>query len=134
MDDLIRKQDAIDAVLKLQRELQMMDSDNGKVISGVQYSIKRIESIQPAQQWNPCSEGLPKKEEDYLLFGKVADDDEEEYQFIGNYDIGCEKFGIWQEQFDRSTLGCLGSEFFEYASVIAWMPLPKPWKGSDEKK
>ena len=84
-------------------------------------------------RWIPVSERLPEEEGDYLLWGKVCED-EEEYQFIGSYDSGCEQFGIWQEQFDRTTLGCLGSEFFEYASVIAWMPLPEPYKAEMESE
>lgn len=78
------------------------------------------------EKWIPCSERLPEEDGDYLLWGKI-DEDEDEYTFIGSYDSGCEEFGIWQEQFDRTTLGCLGSDFFEYASVIAWMPLPSPY-------
>ena len=84
-------------------------------------------------RWIPCSERLPEEEGDYLLWGKVYED-EEEYPFIGSYDSGCEQFGIWQEQFDKTTLGCLGSEFFEYASVIAWQPLPDPYKAEKESE
>ena len=62
--------------------------------------------------------------------GKITED-EENYIFVGEYDSCGEQFGIWQEQFDRATLGCLGSEFFEYSSVLAWMPLPKPYKESE---
>lgn len=82
-------------------------------------------------KWIPVSEKLPEEDGDYLLWGKI-DEDEDEYTFIGSYDSGCEEFGIWQEQFDRTTLGCLGSDFFEYASVIAWMPLPEPYKEESE--
>ena len=79
------------------------------------------------QRWIPVSEGLPKEDGEYLLFGKI-DEDEENYIFIGEYDSCGEQFGIWREQFDRTTLGCLGSECFEYSSVIAWQPLPKPYE------
>lgn len=85
------------------------------------------------QRWIPCSERLPEEEGDYLLWGKVCED-EDEYPFIGSYDSGCEQFGIWQEQFDATTLGCLGSEFFEYASVIAWMPLPEKYNAESEEE
>ena len=83
--------------------------------------------------WIPCSERLPEEDGEYLLFGKI-DDDEENYIFIGEYDSCDEKFGIWQEQFDRTTLGCLGSEFYEYSSVIAWQHLPQPYKAESEDK
>ena len=84
-------------------------------------------------RWIPVSERLPEEDEEYLLFGKV-DEDEDNYIFIGEYDSCGEQFGIWQEQFDRTTLGCLGSEFYEYASVLAWMPLPEPYKAEMESE
>jgi hypothetical protein len=83
--------------------------------------------VTPTQRWIPVNERLPKEDGEYLLFGKI-DEDEENYIFIGEYDSCGEQFGIWQEQFDRTTLGCLGSEFFEYSSVIAWQPLPKAYE------
>lgn len=83
--------------------------------------------IAEKRKWIPVTERLPEEDGEYLLFGKI-DEDEENYLFIGEYDSCGEQFGIWQEQYDRSTLGCLGSEFFEYASVKAWMPLPEPYK------
>lgn len=84
-------------------------------------------------RWIPVSERLPESDGDYLLFGKV-EEDEENYIFVGEYDSCGEQFGIWEEQFDRTTLGCLGSEFYEYASVLAWMPLPEPYKGENESE
>lgn len=78
--------------------------------------------------WIPVTERLPEKEGEYLLYGKVCEDDDND-TFIGFFDEGSESFGIWKEEFDRITLGCLGADFYEYASVVAWMPLPLPWKG-----
>ena len=84
-------------------------------------------------RWIPVSERLPDKEGTYLLWGRLADD-EDYYCFIGDYDGGCERFGYWEQQFDLNTLGCLGEDFFEYECVIAWMPLPEPYKAESEKK
>lgn len=74
--------------------------------------------------WISVNEQLPKEDGDYLLYGKI-DEVENDYYFIGSYDSCSEKFGWWEQQFDPSTLGCLGEEFFEYAKVYAWMPIPK---------
>ncbi|MDT3387720.1 MAG: DUF551 domain-containing protein [Bacteroidota bacterium] len=90
-------------------------------------------SIKQEPRWFPVSERLPDKEGTYLLWGRLFDD-EEYYCFIGDYDEGCERFGYWQEQFDPHTLGCLGSEFYEYECVLAWQELPKPYRENKEDK
>ena len=92
-----------------------------------------IKALEQEPRWIPVSEKLPEEDGEYLLFGKIYED-EENYIFIGEYDSCGEQFGIWQEQFDRRTLGCLGSEFFEYSSVIAWQPLPQPYRAESEEK
>jgi hypothetical protein len=94
---------------------------------------KLAEYLEQEPSWISTCEKLPEEDGEYLLFGKI-DEDEENYIFVGEYDSCGENFGIWQEQFDRTTLGCLGSEFFEYASVEAWMPLPKAYKAESEEE
>ena len=84
----------------------------------------------PKGEWIPVSEILPDKGGTYLLWGKLADN-EDCYCFIGDYDEGCEQFGYWEQQYDPNTLGCLGEDFFKYECVIAWMPLPKPYVRGD---
>lgn len=93
---------------------------------------EQMSDSEKPNKWIPVSKRLPEKDGEYLLFGKI-DETEENYIFIGEYDSGCEDFGIWEEQFDRSTLGCLGSEFYEYASVLAWMPMPTSYRGESEE-
>lgn len=75
-------------------------------------------------EWIPVTERLPEEDGKYLLFGKIMTDEDENYIFIGEYDACMKKFGIWKELFDIVALGCLDSDFYEYESVIAWMPLP----------
>lgn len=106
-----------------------------KVDMAYDFEFEKVESkaCEKNLRWIPVSEELPKEDGEYLLWGKI-DEDEENYIFIGEYDSCGEQFGIWQEQFDRTTLGCLGSEFFEYSSVIAWQPLPQPYEESEEKE
>lgn len=100
---------------------------NGLSYANMKNYILGTPPVTPTQKWIPVSKKLPEEDGDYLLFGKVVEDEENNI-FIGEYDSCGEQFGIWQEQFDRTTLGCLGSEFYEYASVLAWLPLPEPYK------
>ena len=62
---------------------------------------EQLPSAQPEQRWIPCSERLPEKDGEYLT---TTED--------GLCDV--ESYG--------------DGEWF-YDDVVAWAPLPKPWKG-----
>lgn len=95
-------------------------------------AYRRIKELEENEKWIPVKERLPENDGDYLLFGRI-DESEEYYKFIGTFDAGAEEFGIWQECFDYNTLGCIGSEFYEYDEVLAWMPLPDDYKKGVEE-
>lgn len=67
------------------------------------------------QEWVQCSERLPKKDGRYQV---TRHDDVTNTEFT---DILWYEKGLW---WNRQSIG-------DYA-VIAWMPLPKPWKGTAE--
>ena len=90
-------------------------------------AVLLVESMPSAQQWIPCSERLPERNGAYLVWMQWPCD-EEPTAFIINYDADCEMFGEWLERYDPITLGYLNSDFEEIKGVIAWMPLPKPYK------
>lgn len=78
--------------------------------------------------WIPCEERLPTKEE-YLKDGGrfILDDGNRRYQ--GLFDIRDSKF-----KFSKHISG-FHYELFEYKCVIAWQPLPEPYrpeKGEEE--
>jgi len=120
MSDLIRRENAINALYNEKRNLLAMDAD--RVANGVQVSIKVIESLPSAdrpQEWIPCSERLPSEYGNYLITTEDGEVD------VGAYDpdsglkwSGCDADGFY---------------WFSNGAILAWMPLPKPWKGADDE-
>lgn len=111
--DLIRRQDAIDACIRV-RELRAYDEIE---------EIKALPSVQPKLKkgkWIPCRERLP-----------VDDDYRESMECLD----GC----VWY----FTDKGSMGLGYYYYSTkewstlrdlkpdgkVIAWMPLPEPYEG-----
>ena len=94
-----------------------------------------IKALEQEQRWIPVSERLPEEDGDYFVTYEKGY--AEDYNFppigIAGFDVDCESFGYWYEQFDRHTLGSLGSDW-EEIKVIAWMPLPEPYMAESEDK
>ena len=73
---------------------------------------RKMPSAQPEQQWIPCSERLPDKKDDYLC----------------SYN-GCAVADICEYDPDRNEWGFFYDGGWKVVSnVIAWMPLPEPYK------
>lgn len=114
MADLIKRSDAIDVVkgidsyfVRYIEELPSAQPDHFRD------STKKIES---EQQWIPCSVRLPEKYGAYIVTD--IDRDVEIAQFEEDWDWCGDKNrqAWWVEE--------LG-----WTEVLAWMPLPEPWKG-----
>ncbi len=79
-----------------------------------------------AQQWIPCSERLPERNGRYLVTrGLNACGSLWNRVYIINYSdlMGIKSERIWWN-------GNVGKSYFERIDdVMAWMPLPEPWKG-----
>lgn len=94
-------------------------------------TIKDLPSVKPQTgHWITVSERLPEEDGDYFVTYEKGYAEDYNLPPIGivGFEVDCESFGYWHEHFDRQTLGSLGSEW-EEIKVIAWMPLPEPWKG-----
>ena len=87
-------------------------------------------------RWIPVSERLPKESGKYLV--RPSDGVLEDYSdfsevMIMPYDADYEAFGWWTDKYDPVSLGYLDSVFNEF-EVLAWMPLPEPYKAESEDK
>lgn len=103
MSDLISRQAAID---KLKREEKIFYSPTGlRYLIG---AIRDLPSAQPEPRWIPCSERLPTTKDDYIITVK-------------------DKSLTWTDYVEWSA----DYHWWEYDDdmVIAWMPLPEPYKG-----
>ena len=119
--DLISRQAAID-VLSLGKEILSRVLDDMDVVGTerekyswglklIESNIKDIEelpSAQPEQRWIPCEERLPENRVYVLVTYRY------EYGLI---DHGITWYGEAEKKWNTSR------------EIIAWKPLPEPWKG-----
>lgn len=88
----------------------------------------------PQGEWIPCSKRLPEDSGDYLVCpsdGVIEDYSDCRDVMIMPYDADCEAFGWWTERYDPISLGFVDSDFDEF-EVLAWMPLPEPYREDSE--
>lgn len=98
---------------------------------------RKIEALPPAQQWNPCNKGLPKKRDWYLGIFKESDTGWiNPIPFICDYLLGKKTKATTKEGWilkgftDRE-------EYIEYyfnLECVAWMPLPASYSSEGEKQ
>ncbi len=106
MNDLIKRSDALKALQE--RDSILNDAYTVRAI------IRAIPSADRPPGWIPCSERLPREEEQDDELGVLVT--------LGN--------GYSGLQYDSYFNG-LWDDWNGY--VIAWMPLPKPWEGADDE-
>ena len=115
-DDLIRRSDAIKAIEDV--DWYHINS-RGEMVSGatsemgawykaddVYKALEEVPSADRPQGWISCSERLPNK-----------------YKAV----LTTSKDGRVRENFIN-----VGGWSYDTYAVVAWMPLPKPWKGADD--
>ena len=115
MSDLIDRQAAID-VIDAVFPVDPMKSEYAQGIAcGAALAKTYVEQLPSAKQWIPCSERLPEEFKRVLC----CTDKEEMflacvYIFDNGYTFDNEERMMWD------------------GDVVAWMPLPEPYKGGDE--
>ena len=106
--DTIYRQAAIDAVENMLRRKFGIGGDLAEI------TIAGLPSAQPEQQWIPCSERLPEGIGQVIIQTNGGAIHEVFYK--GKNDYGHE---VWMR---------LGGGIYWDDEVIAWMPLPEPYK------
>ena len=131
--DCIDRKATLDTIIKrlgIKNESYLLPAERT-----IYQQIKDMPSVTPQEpRWIPVNERLPGKDGEYLLWGKICEDEENNYCFIGEYDFCAEEFGYWSDHYDSSTLGFLDSEHIEYHKVLAWMPLPTPYEPQESEE
>lgn len=141
MSDLISRADAIEAVKKRLYETAMNNMEHGDIYtdiaenrigiwlsalpsadaveyeSTVTLNIPISISAEAVQGWIPCSERLPSESGDYLC--TIPLDEVDTYTEVLTFHKG----NFYEVDDEWGTI--------YYDDVIAWMPLPTPYKGGD---
>ena len=79
-----------------------------------------LENFPTINQWISCSEKLPQKSGNYIVTERRYSVDDRKHE--GKYQTIVEEVRFTGEKWERA-------KFFD---IIAWMPLPEPWKGEEE--
>lgn len=116
--DLISRQAAIDAIEAYFGDLPIMGHYDMLQL------IKKLPSAQPEQRWIPVTEMVPwidmsyPHHEDYLVQYDSGDMDVASWSNVNRF---------WTDHVTEPHWNCV-----QFAEVIAWRELPKPWKGEDD--
>lgn len=106
----------------IQRWKGYIDED---IIARMQCRVIDIPSAKPSQRWIPCSKRLPENGRQVLVFARSV------HFALAKYDEMREADGKYQKQwvtFDA------WKPFYTIKEVIAWMPLPEPYRAERWKK
>lgn len=124
MNDLISRQAAIATAIsgRVRTLPTTEDGEDWIRVNEVRESLLNLPTASP--RWIPVTERLPKIDmsyphhEDYLVQYDSGDMDVASWSNVNRF---------WADHVTEPYWNCV-----QFAKVIAYMPLPKPWKGEDE--
>ena len=103
MSDLVERQAAIDAV-------NSIDNLDAKARGGICINLMGLPPAQPEQRWIPCSKQLPRQGQEVICQCRA--------DMIKVLKL--DAYGDWYQDATHCYMG---------GFVIAWMPLPEPYRG-----
>ena len=109
MSDLISRQAAIDEII-----------DSFECGDYLQTTLRRLENLPSAQpeRWIPCSERLPKYGRNVLITNDKGNVSYGRFRGVEFWKEDGDSFWTWKKK--------------TIEHVLAWMPLPSPYKGEQE--
>ena len=118
MNDLISRQDAVSRIADL-----LMLELQGKRIPTWDEVHNAMQDLPSANQWIPCSERLPEEEKN-------------EYWICTDSEYQCSCRWTNDNPFWHGKTTDWHWNIFDipqYSKVVAWMPLPQPWKEVEDE-
>jgi len=116
-DDLIKRSTAIRA---LNREKSDWNCDYNVPIDNCIKRLNKVKSADKPQEWIPCSERVPNEYATVLVTWEYAG------KFYTATAFRKTKNAVTYWASD-------GQPNYTPLNVVAWMPLPKPWKGAEDE-
>lgn len=108
----------------------------GKCV-GIEQAIEIVENQTKVGEWIPCSERMP-EDCDNRFYMCIVENHEDGLPMFCQYNDGY-GFGFLCDIYNEETLGFVDTEFrnneeLGYEKVIAWQPLPEPYRETHETK
>lgn len=141
-DDFIRRQSAIDAIDACYDGVAEDDYDYGLQdgVNRARFIIEDLPAAYPEPQWIPCSSGQMPDDLAEVNITWVNRDPEPYYAFLKDKPFTASAVyykGIWH-WYSATCVDYLNEygnspadEMDDAIKVIAWKPLPEPWKDGD---
>ena len=117
-------------------ESGICNCDDGVIVQAIHKMKKYLElandkNVPSKNGWIPVSEKLP-EDDDMRFYMCIVENHEEDLPMFCQYDSEY-GFGFWHDIYDSTSLGFVDTVFktndeLGYEKVVAWQPLPKPYK------
>lgn len=101
---------------------RVYDLDGASNFHAVLSDVEHMPTIEPEPQWISCAERLPEENVNVLIWF--------EYFRYGDYNRLFQAYGLSYVYCGKWSGFINGESGWRQMRVIAWMPLPEPWKGS----